>query len=190
MGTFEQVSFNEGEHIYADTNIWLSFLGYNQTGSDDAKQRNASAKLISAINNAGANIVVSTLILGELRKTIVMNRFKANDCRRQEDIKRMREIDEKKYNYILGQALNDFESYRRKIMQDPAVLKKIIAPTSEGFDMSNELMRQYNLFGSMDASQLATALEYGIDYFATFDKDFSNVVLPDITILWHDIHNT
>ena len=189
MGNFKQVDFNSKEFIYADTNVWLNFLGYNQNGSTDASQRKASAELISTAGNAGAEIVVSALLLNELRNTIVLNSFIKKGYRKQKEIKQLRETAYKNYTYILGQALNDFENYKRKIISDPAVTKDIIGTDEECFKKSEELMRKHNLFGSTDALHLATAIVYGIDYFATFDTDFCGINTSEIKILVHDENN-
>ena len=161
MSAFEEVKFNEKEYIYTDTSALLQFLGYD----NDASKRRNVASLFAKAYNSNAPLVISEIVLDEILNVIIKETAPDTYCR------------------VLGQALNDYKSYKRKVLTNDAFLSDILMATEETRELRDQIMQTYNIFGSNDAMHLAIAREYGIEYFLTTDSDFRNISIPDLQVI-------
>lgn len=184
MGVFKEVTFVETDYIYADTNVFLNFLGYN----GDMSMNKDCKELFSKAYNANAPIVLSRVAIDEIKRVLILSEFERNGYRGERQIKDLHKKDPEQFNKILGQALNICDDYERKLKSSEAILDEIVTPDNETYKERDELMRNQNLYGVQDATHLAIAKQYGINYFATCDSDFSNVNVPGITILYNEPH--
>lgn len=179
MSAFEEVKFNEKEYIYTDTSALLQFLGYD----NDASKRRNVASLFAKAYNSNAPLVISEIVLDEILNVIIKDAFKNANCNNQHDIKRLKETAPDTYCRVLGQALNDYKSYKRKVLTNDAFLSDILMATEETRELRDQMMQTYNIFGSNDAMHLAIAREYGIEHFVTTDNDFHNISIPDLQVI-------
>ncbi|MGN1413506.1 MAG: type II toxin-antitoxin system VapC family toxin [Anaerovoracaceae bacterium] len=186
MSAFEEVNFKEKEYIYTDTSALLQFLGYD----NDASKRRNVASLFAEAYNSNAPLVVSEIVFDEILNVIIKDAFKNADCKNQHDIKRLKETAPDTYCRVLGQALNDYKSYKRKVLTNDAFLPDILSASEETRKIRDQMMETYNIFGSNDAMHLAIAREYGIEYFVTTDSDFRNISIPDLQIICIDESDT
>ena len=186
MGVCKEVKFVETDYIYADTNVFLNFLGYN----DNMSMNRDCKELFSKAYNANAPIVLSRVAIDEIKKVLILSEFERNEYKGDRAIKNLHKKDPKQFNKILGQALNICDDYERRLKSNEAILDEIVTPDNETYKERDELMRNQNLFGVQDATHLAIAKQYGINYFATCDSDFSNVNIPGITILYNEAHKS
>lgn len=186
MADFKDVEFKESDYIYTDTSAILQFLGYD----NNPKIVNEVADLFAKARNANAPLVISQIVLSEILDVIIKDTFKRNGYNSQKDIKELREASSDTYNRLLGQALNDYNSYKHKITGNDIFLNDILLPSEETYEKRDALMFKHNIFGNADATHLALALEYGIEYFVTCDKDFKNLSVPDLTIICKNGNDT
>lgn len=185
MSGFKAIEFKKDEYIYTDTSALLQFVGYNNNSSLKRKV----AEVISAAHNANVPLVVSSVALNEISHVIVKDVFEKAGYSRQEDIKWLQRTHPAEYKKLLNQALETYRNYKRKILQNEAVLDNVIFPSEEAWEKKEVLMDTYGIFGSTDALHLAIALDYGLDYFLTTDSDFQNLAIPDIKMICVDENN-
>ena len=146
MTTFRQIKFKENEYEYPDTSVLLQFLGYD----NDVTIRHNVAKLFSEAHNSNATLVVSEITFDEILHVIIKNAFKKVGCRSQDDIKKLRETVPDTYNRVLGQALNDYQSYKRKVLSNDSFLPEPLCTSSETRMYRDQIMYLVKNIGELN----------------------------------------
>lgn len=183
---FKSIEFKKDEYIYADTSALLQFIGYNSNG----RLKREVADILSKAYNESVPVVVSTVALNEISHVIMRGAFERNGYSGQDAIKWLQKQSPDTYNKIHGEAINDYNSYKHKLLSNEAILKDIIYPSENAWKEKDELMDKHKIFGSTDALHLAVALDYGMNYFLTTDTDFQNLTVPEIQIICLGENNT
>lgn len=185
MSGFKEIDYDNIDYIYIDTCVLLQYYKYNRS----SELTNKCTDLFIDSYNADVPLVISEQVLHEIKKVIIADSFASRGYNNEHDIKDLQEKSYSTYVNMMNEALNSYKTYRYKIEHNEMILNDVLVPSSEAYRISDDIMFQYNIHGADDALHLGIALDYGIPAFASVDKDFAGLSIPNLEIYFERNNN-
>lgn len=178
LSTFKQVKFESEDAVLMDSSFMLGL-----TGNSNPKIKRECAEFIQRAEEHNVLLYSSVVAQQETSNVIMKNEFKRFGFLGQENIKQLRTQDPQKYDHIHGQGMNSIKNFTKSFRDMDIVSDLVLEMDDQTMNETYRMMEEYKIFGTNDAMQLVIAMQYGIPYFATLDKDFVNLSIPGLGIV-------
>ena len=180
---FYKADINGSDLIVLDTCFVMDVLGLNNNAKRVEECEDFLTQIIINGGTAGITFLVREELYSVKLRNMLSNKLGHYN---QETLKSYIKDNPKEYTEIMGQALRETDESISSVLKRPHFLDSYIELEKNGSELSQkafELQNKYLFPGINDPKQLAIAMEWDAKYFATTDKDFTNVTDQSIGIV-------